>query len=171
MFMLNNNRNSKSQMVFTMIITVLAILTLGMIKFSATPRADHSYDAVERMHASRSFTHVSNLSSYDPIENIRAKRTLKPAGSSYDILEQLRNTHGLSADRAYDNVEEARALRNNVFSVVSFGYDQIESLRIQREVSSVAVNSGYDLIEQLRASRGLHADRSYDLIETLRLQP
>ncbi len=168
MFTLNINQNSKPQMVFTSIITVLAILTLGMIKFSATPKADHSYDAVERMHASRSFTYAPKLASYDQIEKVRAQRALNLTADNYNPLEQLRTARGLSADRAYDKVENARALRNNGLAI-AFAYDQIESLRIQRGVGPLAIASAYDLIEQVRLGRAFNADQSYDKIESLRL--
>jgi hypothetical protein len=143
-----NNRNSKAEIFITVAITVIAILTLGMTKFSARPVADHSYDAVEQMHASRLFASLSNLLSYDRIEAIRANRTSN-ASSSYDAIEALRNARGLTADRSYDAVEQ---------------------VRLAKVVSFPASASSYEAIEQLRANRGLAADRSYDLIEALRLQ-
>jgi hypothetical protein len=149
MFTLNNNRNSKFQIVFTAVITVIAILTLGMAKFSAASVADHSYDAVEQIHAIRPLAPASSFASYDKVENVRVERALSPVASSYDRLEQLRNTRGLIADRSYDQIETLRAAARTSF----------------------AVDISYNSIEQLRTNRGLVADRSYDLIETVRLQP
>jgi len=169
MFTLNNNKNSKFQVAFTIVITIIAILTLSMVKFSAAPVADHSYDAVEQMHASPPFTYASNLASYEQIENARAQRALSLTADSYNPIEQLRTARGLSTDRSYDNIEEARALCNHGLAI-AFDYDQIESLRIQRGVGPLAIASAYDLIEQVRLGRAVNADHSYDKIEALRLQ-
>ena len=149
MFTLNNNRNSKFEIVFTVALTVIAILTLGMAKFSAMSAADRSYDTVEQVHAARSFAPVTSAVGYERIEGIRLDRAFSTVSLSYDAIESLRNNRGLSADRSYD---------------------QIETLRVAPSPSLTA-DFSYDSIEQLRTNRGLVADRSYDLIETVRLQP
>lgn len=146
MFTLNNNRNSKFEIVFTVALTVIAILTLGMAKFSAMSAADHSYDAVEQIHAVRSFAPASGLTNYDAIENLRIARALSPVASSYDLLEQLRTARGLSADRSYDSLEQVRL--SNAFSVSTSGYDMLEQLRLAR-----GTQDAYASIEALRLTR------------------
>jgi hypothetical protein len=107
MFTLTNNKKSKFQFVFTVVITVIAILTLSMTKL-APAGVDKSYDALERVRASRSFTFAPNLASYDQIENARAQRALSLSVDSYSVVEQLRITRGLIADRSYDLIEALR---------------------------------------------------------------
>ena len=110
MFTLSNNKKSKFQVVFTVVITLIALLTLGMAKLSTAP-TDKSYDAVERLHASRSFSFAPNLASYDQIENLRTLRhvpSVATTNSSYELVEQLRIERGLNADRSYDLIEMLR---------------------------------------------------------------
>ena len=149
MFTLNNNRNSKFQIAFTVVISAIAILTMSMANFSTARVADRSYDAIESIHASQSFSAAPSLASYNQVENVRAQRALSLIVDSYNAVEQLRSVRGLSADRSYDQIETLRAAPSTSF----------------------AVDISYNSIEQLRTNRGLVADRSYDLIETVRLQP
>lgn len=153
---------------------------------------NRSYDSIEGLRSLRSAVSTA----YDQIETLRLQRGSHSLniGSLYDLIEQVRlgRNFNAPANRSYDGIEGLRALRSAGTSIPVFGYDQIESLRIQRavsplafssaydlieqvrmqrNVSTVVVNSGYDLIEQLRTNRGPVADRSYDPIEELRLQP
>ena len=142
-----NNRISKFDIIVTTAITVIAILTLGMVTFSSAPAADHSYDAVEQIHAARSFASAATSFAYDQVEAVRLLR----GGNDqrYDALEQLRGSRGVSADRSYD---------------------QIEALRTLNIAAASASAAGYDLVEQVRLARGMGADHSYDAIEEIRLQ-
>ncbi len=79
-----------------------------------------------------------------------------------------RSAHVFTADRSYDGVEQARAQRSHVSSILAV-YDQLEALRAQRSVSPLAADSSYDSVEQVRIGRWLNADHSYDEIEALRL--
>jgi hypothetical protein len=146
MFTLNNNRNSKFQIAFTVVVSAIAILTLGMAKFSTASVADRSYDAVEQIRGGRSLVPLSAIASYDAVEHLRVERTFSPVASGYDLLEQLRISRGLSADRSYDNVEQARLFQT--FSVSSTGYDLIEQLRLAR-----GIPDAYATIETLRLGR------------------
>ena len=145
MFTLNNNRNSKFQIAFT-IVSAIAILTLGMAKFSTDSVANHSYDAIEQIRAGRSLVPLSAIASYDAVENLRVERTFSPVASGYDLLEQLRTSRGLSADRSYDSLEQTRL--SSTFSVSASGYDQIELLRLDR-----GITDPYAMIETLRLGR------------------
>ena len=169
MFMLNHTRNFKFELVFTIVITMVAILTMSMAKFSTARVADRSYDAIESIHASQTFSAAPSLASYNQVENVRAQRALSLIVDSYNAVERLRNARGLSADRSYDAIEGIHASQTFSAAPSLASYDQVENLRAQRSLSLIV--DSYNSIEQLRTNRELVADRSYDLIETVRLQP
>jgi hypothetical protein len=159
-------RTSKVSVVLLVFAAIL--VTASFVTRSAAVSANRAYDGIEEVHVSRVFAHASELSSYDPIENLRAHRALSAADYGYNLVEQIRmgRTVNASADRSYDTIEN---LRGAVNTSLVFAYDQIEVLRMGRGVSPVAAASAYDLIEQLRLGRTSLGDQSYDSIEAVRL--
>lgn len=148
MFTLNNNRNSKFEIVFVGVITLIAILTLGMIKFSPASVANRSYDAIERVRTARVLAPASKTLSYEGIETVRANRFWEAAASSYDAIESLRNARGVSADRSYDALEQVRASLSVSFPASVSSYDALEQLRLGR-----GMKDAYAQIEALRLAR------------------
>ena len=80
-----------------------------------------------------------------------------------------------SADRSFDAVELVRLSRSSHSAIApAVGYEEVESMRLSRSAPASA-----DAVEQIRGSRlgpshtltiQPSADRSFDAIETLRLQ-
>ena len=81
----------------------------------------------------------------------------------------IRTTTALSrADRAYDQIERARAQRWSSDQTADRSYDGIENDRLEAAVS--LVDHSYEDVERIRAKWSVpFADRSYDQIEYLRL--
>jgi len=158
--------------------TLVVVIALTVREAVATTAlvADYSYDSIEHIRAAgHPASNVEGSRRYDLIEQVRLGRNFNVAsGRSYDSVEglrALRSTVAASLTSGYDQIEALRIERSASPLPIASSYDLIEQVRMQRNVSSVVVNSGYDLIEQLRTNRGPVADRSYDPIEELRLQP
>jgi hypothetical protein len=81
----------------------------------------------------------------------------------------IRATTALSrADRAYDQIERARAQRWYSDQTADRSYDVIENQRLHAAVPMV--DHSNEEVERVRAQRSVPpADRSYDQIESLRL--
>jgi hypothetical protein len=129
MFTHNNNRNSKFQIAFTVVISMIAILTLGMTKFSATSVENRSYDALERIRAGRSVLDSSS------------------AARDYQLGERYGATP--------NDVAKAKALREYWLGerygqtpLNNQPYDRIEQMRLHR-----GTEDAYATIEPLRLGR------------------
>ncbi|HTP00499.1 MAG TPA: hypothetical protein VMJ64_03935 [Anaerolineales bacterium] len=81
----------------------------------------------------------------------------------FTFREAVATQAAASADRSYDQIEQARLGRVQADA----SYEQVETLRLER--SSDSQDSSYQEVEMLRALRAtVAADRSYDAIENLR---
>src|ERR1041385_9051987 len=117
--------NKSTSKVFAILFGVAVVfVSVSFVTHSNPASANHAYDSVEQVRTSRSFPRVSNIASYDQIENARAQRALSlSADTGYNAVEQMRTARGLSADRSYDAVENVRTSWNRISSANVLEYD------------------------------------------------
>lgn len=102
-----------SKFFIVLLVLAVALVSASFIGRATPPAADLSYDSVEQVRASRSFSPAPDVSSDERIENLRLQRALGlPArDASYTEIEQVRLERGPTADRSYDNIERIRLTR------------------------------------------------------------